>query len=128
MNKKAFTLLEVIIVVVIIGLLASLIIPTVQRVRFNTIVNAYNKGVKVDPERLKWAREYSKGSELKESLWKRPNSTTDVHVESVPDETPRGFNLQKVVIDGKTYYIVPRDANFEEIRIKGKNFMMIPAQ
>lgn len=52
-TKSAFTLIEIIIVVVNIGLLAAIIIPTVHKIRYNRIKKDVESGKRVTAEEMR---------------------------------------------------------------------------
>jgi len=59
MNRKGFTLVEIMIVVLIIGLLAAIAIPSFLKARENTRTNAcINNLRQIDAAKQQWAMEY----------------------------------------------------------------------
>lgn len=88
-NKKAFTLIELMIVFAIIGLLTAMLVPAYQKVREAQYVRAYNNGEKLNKEQLAIVREYYKVNKNKFNL----DEFREEH--------------KTIVIDGKTYKLVP---------------------
>lgn len=90
--KKGFTLVEMTIVIIIIGLLAGMAIPAFQKVRQSSLVKAYEKGQKLTKEELVIVSDFYKNHP--ENI-KRSRRSSDVE------------EYKTIIIDGKTYKLVP---------------------
>lgn len=86
-SKNAFTLVEVMIVVVIIGLLAAMIIPTIQKVKENNIIKKQQAGQRLTPDEIEF---------LKERDTRAPNTYVSVE------------QAREIIIDGKTYLLIEK--------------------
>ena len=99
MKIKGFTLIEFMTAIAIIGILATIIIPTVQTVRYTNIKTQVEKGNLVSPEEWEY---YNK---------RKPKPSNDSR-QSIPPQY-RQVEDSKVVekrvirIDGKLYEVIP---------------------
>jgi prepilin-type N-terminal cleavage/methylation domain-containing protein len=91
-NKcSGFTLVEMMIIAVIIGLLAAMAIPAVQKVKFDTIESKVTKGQYVSPQEYRFYRE---------SRYFKP----------LPVVENKTINYSgEIVINGKTYLLVEKN-------------------
>ena len=126
--KKAFTVVEVMIVVVIIGLLAAMAIPAFQKVKYSSLAKAYKNGQSLTTEERKYVIEY-RSNHPKDF---ETETTASVEHTSVPATLPqflgvtaKGDAFQTVVVEGKTYILVPKQDAQESV-IAGKTYWLIP--
>lgn len=91
-NKSAFTLVEIMIVVVIIGLIASMAIPAFQKVRENAIIRKQEMGQRLSPDEVRFLRERK----------------INAHDNAVRRTTVNAENAREIVIDGKTYLLIEK--------------------
>ena len=105
---KAFTIVEIMIVVVILGLLAAMVIPAVQKVRENAVVKKVEKGMKLSDGEKVIYKEYLDNGGKKVS-----KGNTD-EVEKSVDVKSNGYiviknknDIKEVQINGETVYLVP---------------------
>lgn len=97
-TKKGFTLVEVMIVCVIIGLLAAMAIPAFQKVKYSSIRSDIQAGVVVSEAQYKWYKEYRKENPRQVEAEKKPDNQNNVEAEKI----------DTIVINGKTYKLVPQ--------------------
>lgn len=95
MKRKAFTLVEIMIVIVIIGLLAAMAIPAFQKVKQNSLEKRIATGT---ASRDDWV-EYNKLVKDKKATRIRPATMEKVEAE--------GRSI--ITIEGKEYILVTRD-------------------
>ena len=116
--KKAFTLVEIMIVVVIIGLLAAMAIPAFQKVRLESVAALALRGEPLDYDTELYLREnFDKISPDKKARLNRetlkpqePNLSSYVAQPHQPAGTkPVTIQAQTITIDGKVYYIIPKN-------------------
>ena len=102
-SKKAFTLVEIMIVIVIIGLVAAMAIPAYQKI----------KGDSRKPKAYV-------GNVLPRSEVSEPAVTKE------PTTNAAGF--QTLVVDGVVYYVVPKQDYPKEVEIGGSKYWLIPSK
>lgn len=103
-NKKALTLVEIMIMVVILSLLASMAIPAVRKVKLDSIARMAIEGKTLDYDSEMYLREnFDRLSAVRKSHLDRET----LKPIAKPDAQPR--QAQTIIIDGKTYYIVPKE-------------------
>lgn len=97
-TKKGFTLVEIMIVMVIIGLLAAMTIPAYTKIKYNSIRRDITAGVVVTDAQYKWYKEYRKENPRQVEAEKKPDNQNNVEAEKI----------DTIVINGKTYKLVPQ--------------------
>lgn len=117
---SAFTLVEAMIIIVILGLLAVMAIPAYWKVRDNSIMHMAERGEHLNESQLKRYREIRREKDAEED--KNPSSAPAERV--TPSRSVGPF--QRVQIDGSTFYLVPKQ-DAKETEIAGKVFWLIPA-
>ncbi len=90
--KKAFTLVELMIVVVIVGLLAAMVIPAVQKVREASVIKRYEQGDR--------SREVVTAYEQYVNEGRIPRKKVYI-------TTEEGDVKETITINGKRYKLVP---------------------
>lgn len=100
MKTKAFTFVELMIVVVIIALLAAMLIPAFQKIRESSLVKAYEKGEKLDKKQIGIVHEYYKN--LARDKTPRP-ATEDVPTSKTPILIPYD-EVTEIVVNGEKFY------------------------
>lgn len=95
MKRKAFTLVEIMIVIVIIGLLAAMAIPAFQKVKQNSLERRISTGT---ASRDDWVQ-YNKLVKDKKAARIKPATMDKVEAE--------GRSI--ITIEGKEYILVTRD-------------------
>lgn len=99
-SKKAFTIVEIMIVVVVFGLIAAMVVPAYQGVKVNSLAKKAYHGERLTQDQRDYIRiNASKVS----SEWKVVESERTSPWSSNTTGTP-----QTIVIDGKTYKLVPQ--------------------
>lgn len=116
-TNRAFTVMEMIIIVVIIGLLAAMAIPAFQRVRYSVIEKALQHGESITQAQRQYYWEYRK--DHPELIKSPPNNES-----SAPSSEP---SFQRVTIEGKSYYLILKQ-DVKETEIAGRTFWLIPSQ
>lgn len=140
MNRSysAFTIVEVVIIVVISGMLAAIMIPVFQKVNNDAIIKTVQLGAGdtlSSAERTIYEEEVANGDVKKwiEIHGTAANSGT-LHTStdsSTPISSPSSMTIptlpfQHIVISGQSFYLIPKqDAN--ETDIAGKTFWLVPS-
>lgn len=119
-STKAFTFVEIMIVMVIIGLLAAMAIPAIQKVRYSTVEKAVKRG-EATPEQRLW---YYKHHWTVEKRKKAQEDSRVLDQDSVINVSEPGL-IQKLEIDGKTFVLVPK-VEARETEIAGKVYWLVP--
>ena len=121
MKNKAFTLVEICIVVSIIGLLAAMIIPAAQKIKENNIRDAIANGTKVEASNLEWYRERNKGKPDIPVTRDQPESYSNTQ----PQSTKSYGNLSTFKVNGKTYVLI-KDETYDKIFLEGVYWKLVP--
>lgn len=124
MNRRAFTLVEIIIVVIIIGLLSAMLIPAFQKVRRDSIIKAVQvHGLSsLTPDQKEMYREWVKDGTV-ETYWKQNKRPTPTVAATPVEETTT--NIITDSTDGKRYYLIPR-SKAKEATIAGESYFLVP--
>ncbi len=109
--------MEIMIVVTIIGLLAAMLVPAIQKVREARITKAIKNGEKITPEQRKWYNEFMKD---------RRTRNGDVDTTSEVPVALEGIPFQTLKVGDKVYVLVPKQ-NAQETSIGGQTFWLVPA-
>jgi len=98
--KKAFTLVEVMIIIIVIGLLAAMAIPAFHKVRINSLAKSVARGETISDEQRRLLEDNLNhvNDDLRAKITRRAPSVVEISVD----------NFQTIVINGKTYKLVPQ--------------------
>lgn len=100
MKNKAYTSLEIIVIFSIILLLFTLGFSTFYKIRESSLVNAYEKGQKLDKEQMEVVRRYYKRNKKS----KTQENQSVVEGDKVYTMVPAS-EIKEVIIDGEKYYL-----------------------
>ena len=102
--KKAFTLLEIMIAVTIIGLLVAMVIPVCQKVKATNIAKQVYRGQVVTNEEKEYMLDHINMVPPQYLIHFAKSSAAM----KLAPKTIEVENLQTIVINGKTYKLVPQ--------------------
>lgn len=97
-TKEAFTLVEIMIVMMIIGLLAAMTIPAFMKVRQSCLIKAYKNGKKLSSEEMEIVRSYFKNNSRTQTP--PPETPTATYNVMIPED-----ELGEIWFEGKKYYV-----------------------
>lgn len=126
-SNRAFTFVEIMIVVVIIGLIAAMAIPAIQKVKASSIKKRIDAGMIVTREERQYVKDhYSRSADEKR---KEESASSEVRAEethSLLDGKRVLTNFQILELDGQKYVLVPK-IDAKETEIAGKVYWLVPA-
>jgi prepilin-type N-terminal cleavage/methylation domain-containing protein len=105
MKNKAFTLVEICIVIVIIGLLSAMIIPAFQLLRESSVVKMVERGEKLNPEQREIYKEHlkkKKGEVMAPVKVEREETTFN----GVRYRVVKKEDMKEVTVNGQTVYLI----------------------
>jgi prepilin-type N-terminal cleavage/methylation domain-containing protein len=104
-KRKAFTIVEVVIVIIIIGLLAAMAIPAFHKVRVNSLAKAVASGQTISEKDADYLRKYS--SDIPREFLDKIDVERGTQ-KSVIYVAPQTIKFdQTIILNGKTYGLVP---------------------
>ena len=124
--KKAFTIVEIMIVVVTIGLLAAMAIPAFQKVRYISYVKELQSG-RATPEQRKYIASYEKNNPKQIADSRQtvgPLTRREEPSVVIDSNTQASLAVQTIQVDGKLYILVPKTES-RETEIMGKAYWLV---
>jgi prepilin-type N-terminal cleavage/methylation domain-containing protein len=105
--KKAFTLVEIMICVVIFGLLLSMGIPAFHKVKYNSIEKRIKQGVRVEKEEMEYYKRHK--TENKSNTYISTKVEEEVKLDNNEYIVIRDKEqIKEVIIDGQTVYLIKK--------------------
>ena len=98
--NKGFTFAEFIIVIVLIGLLATMAIPACHKIQESRAVIAYENGAKLTPKQKKLVQDYYKRIKIKPSASNATSNPLPTGGILIPAD-----QLKEIEVEGVKYYI-----------------------
>jgi prepilin-type N-terminal cleavage/methylation domain-containing protein len=121
-SRSAFTFVEIMIVVVILGLLAAMAIPAFIKVGDNSIIKKHDSGVllsRTEQVRYEEALSRTGSSHIKASR-------TGGSFQAEPSNTLGQYGTMD--INGEKYFMVPADRIKSKTEINGTYYYLVPAK
>jgi prepilin-type N-terminal cleavage/methylation domain-containing protein len=127
MNRRttsAFTVVEIMIVIVIIGMLAAMAIPAFMRVRVASLEKAAAQGRTLTEDERQYLRDHR-------SMMSKParseRSDDEVQTPMRAARTPATPSLKTLTSNGIQYYLVPKTSGYPaELTIGSDTYYMVP--
>lgn len=116
---SAFTILDIMIVVIIIMLTTAMAIPAYQKIREGAIVKMHDSGATMSYDQQ---QEYEK---IRQSQAAKITKSSD-NFSNTPSVSANDYGVMDV--NGKKYFMIPADKIQTKIDVNGATYYLIPAK